>query len=244
MATLHDSDQGSNDASGTTLAAPAIDITTGDLIVVLVKYEGAVDASASVTFNQTVTDTGSSANKANANGDLNARLFYARATTTGTIVATMNTPGSRPFRITHVYSLTPAGGTVLNFDVEAVAGEGNTAAPTTSAASVSAAGAAVAGFGYYNSKDTSAGTGWTVLPGLTTSAAGSEYRFPTGAGSITGDCTIIGASPWAAVMLAFKQESAGGGGQVNARNGIALSGISAINGIAKSSISHINGLTI
>ncbi len=48
---------------------------------------------------------------------------------------------------------------------------------------------------------------------------------------------------WFGVIATYKA-AAGGGAQVNARNGIALSGITAINGIAKTGISAINGRTI
>jgi len=72
---------------------------------------------------------------------------------------------------------------------------------------------------------------------------GAEYYVASGSSQTllwnqtdSGSNWIIG---WVAVRAA-----GGAGGQVNQRDGINLSGISAINGITKSGISAINGLTI
>jgi hypothetical protein len=130
--TFNDADLASNDSSGTALACAAVTVTAGDLVVLFGKHEGAVDASASVSWDQTVNEQGSIANRAHANTDLNGRIWYGRATASGTIVGTLNTPGSRAFRKVHVYTFTPTAGQKLVFDVEAASGSGTSSSGTTS----------------------------------------------------------------------------------------------------------------
>jgi hypothetical protein len=207
--TFNDADLASNDSSGTALACAAVTVTAGDLVVLFGKHEGAVDASASVSWDQTVNEQGSIANRAHANTDLNGRIWYGRATASGTIVGTLNTPGSRAFRKVHVYTFTPTAGQKLVFDVEAASGSGTSSSGTTSAASNAGAGCAVAGFSYYGSVVSStAGSGWTGQLGAANAAAYSQYRILTSGGSITGDCAIGGGGiEWVAQMLAFVEQA-------------------------------------
>jgi hypothetical protein len=208
--TFHAAALAEDASSGTALASATVAVTAGDGVLVWCKYEGAVDTGTNVTFNQSVTLTGSGSNKANSNNDLNGRWFYAKASASGTIVATMNTPGSRPFRAVHCYTFTPTSGQELVFDVASAGGEGNGAVLAISGGTMSVAGSgcAVGGFAYYSSISTTAGSGWTVgLGGATTSCA-SEYRILSASGSIDCNATENVGAVWAAIGLAMKEQTA------------------------------------
>jgi hypothetical protein len=215
MATFNDADLGTADGSGTAIAATAVNVAAGDLVVLFGKYEGAVDAGASASWDQTVNEQGSIANKNHANNDLNGRMWYGRATSSGTIVGTLNTPAGRAFRKVHVLTFTPAASKKLVFDVEGTAGTGSTDTSTTSAASNTGNGCAVASFAYYGSVSSTEGAGWTPGVGATTQSAFSEYRLLTGAGSITGNCTTTGGGiEWTAQMIAFVEQADAGAGSM------------------------------
>jgi len=193
MASLHDADVATNDASGTSLSAPAIDVTIGDLLIAGVKNEGGQQ-------NLAYVDSGAGTPRLSvaapytfhvANTDLSGAIFWGIALASGTITLRFNLGAARAFRKIGVYSFTPAFGFGFRLGRSASSQQLATAAPSSGAAV--AAGQCVAiGFHHlYGSRDFTPGTGWSEAAAFNiTSAQASEYQTPTTGGSLTADGTL------------------------------------------------------
>lgn len=213
MATLHDTALGSNDASGTSLATTdALAVTTGDLIFVIAKWEGAAGSTASVTDGTNSYST-ANAQLAHGNGDMQMQTFYAIAASSGTINPTVGLSSARPYRKILAYSVTPAGGQEFTTVGNVAAATGTGAAVSSGSASATAAGFAGVGVTYYATDSLAAGSGWTIPAEFSAdSALKSEYQLQTGAGSLTGDGTSVVAGAFIAQMAIFNESASGGGG--------------------------------
>jgi hypothetical protein len=183
------------------LAASAIAVTINDLLWVVAGHEGAPDATINVTWDQAVTNTGTLTIQNYSNGDMSGTIFYARATTTGTITATLNT-ASRTFRAMVVGSETPDSGKILTFD-KSVAAQGVSTTPSAGSASPAGAGFAVAGGKLYGSQACTAGSGWTEV-GTNGIAIFAETRRPPDTSSISGNWTMA-LEDWVAHMAIFQE---------------------------------------
>ncbi len=209
MATLNDTANGSNDASGTVLATDdALNVTAGDLIVLLAKCEGAT-TTVTGSDGQGNTYLTARAFLEHSNGDLSGAILYAIASSTGTITPTATYGAARPFRIVSAYSFSLGAGKTgwALGNTNAAQGTASTAL-NAGAASATDTGVAVAAGHLYGSRVLTAGTGWTIPAEFSSSAAQvSEYRLITGAGSITGDGTLSGVVDWVAQVAIFTETS-------------------------------------
>ena len=214
MATLHDTAQGSNDASGTSLATTdALTVSTGDLIFVICKWEGASGSTASVTDGTNSYSTANVQLQHPTNVDMQMQTFYAIAASSGTVNPTVGLTSARPYRKILAYSVTPAGGQQFTTVGNVNAATGNGAAPSSGAASATAAGFAGVGFTFYSTETFTAGSGWTVPAEFAAdSALKSEYQLQSGSGSLTGDGTAFIAGDYVAQIAIFNESASGGGG--------------------------------
>src|SRR5690349_21221448 len=133
MATLHDTALGADTNNASTLStADTLTVTTGDLVVAALKWEGANGAT--VTFDTgAATPTFTAANAAEfhaANGDLSGASAYWTATSSGSVTVRSVLSGNRPFRVLKVYAVTPAGGTSLALDAVTSAQQNATTSPS------------------------------------------------------------------------------------------------------------------
>lgn len=207
MAALQDTAKGLDDTSGTALATTdALAVTAGGLIVLLPKCEGATTTVAGSD------SQGNTYNVANAflehsNGDLSGAILWAIASATGTINPTATYGAARSFRIVSAYSFTlGAGKTGWALDAVNAAQGTSSSAASAGAASATDSGVAVAAFHLYGSRVLTAGAGWSIPAEFSSSAAQvSEYRLPTGAGSITGDGTLSSVVDWVAQLAIFRE---------------------------------------
>ena len=212
MASFHDIDTASNDGAGTSLAAPGIDVTAGDLVCVFGKWEGAADSGATVSYAGVTVNNQADGPTINrtagaASGDLSQRCWYGKAASTGTLTATLNT-ASRPFRKIVAASATPAASTELVFDASNTA-QGQSTTPSAGNVTNAGAGFAFASFGEYSTVVLTAGTDWTVGIGNPVgSSLVTEYRALTTGGTITCNGTTGSSDPdWTAIGIAFKEQS-------------------------------------
>ena len=106
---------------------------------------------------------------------------------------------------------TPAGGMSFTADTPGHAiAEGNATTYSSGALSITDAGAASAFFATYQIAGVTQGSGWTETYDADT--AYSEYRLPSGAGSITGDASTAVADRFVAGILHTIEVTSGGGG--------------------------------
>jgi hypothetical protein len=214
MATLHDTALADNSASGTTLAtADALAVTSGDLVILIAKWEGSNGVAASAdTGASTPTFSVAQAVVNHTNNDLHGAIFYWLATSTGTVNPRLVFDSGRAWRTVKAYSFTPTGGMTFQLDGAGAAAQGSSVDPSAGSASASGAGAAVMGAQCYFAPTPTAGSGWTVPAEFTSSDLLSEYRLPSGSGSITGNISSNGQSgDWIAQMAIFLEVAAGGG---------------------------------
>lgn len=216
MATLHDTALGSNDASGTSLGtADTLAVTTGDLIFVIAKWEGAAGSTASITDGTNSYSTANAQLQHPTNVDMQQQTFYAIAAGSGSITPTLGLSSARVYRQIRAYSVTPAGGASFTTVGNVNAATGNGAAPSSGAASATAAGFAGVGFTFYSTETFTAGSGWTVPAEFASdSALKSEYQLQSGSGSLTGDGTAFIAGDYVAQIAIFNESGGGGGGSV------------------------------
>lgn len=224
--TFHDADYGTNDSSGTSLATPAIDVTSGDMIVCGLKWEGTATVTAGVTYSQSgggsVTNTGNTTvgNHTVGGGDLHGQVFYARATSTGTVTATFTLSGGAPYRIIACMTFTPAAGQSLSFDGSvgptnfASSGTGSTL--QTASRTISAAGFSATFAAKYGSTGSSAPTNWVVPTALDVgSALSADYRLQATSANYVGEITLLTSTPETVLTrVDFIESAAGGGGTV------------------------------
>lgn len=207
MAALRDTAKGSNDVTGTSLAtADALNVVAGDLIVLCAKCEGATTTVEGLD-GQSNSYVPGNAFFEHSNGDLSGATLFAIASATGTITPTAVYGGSRPFRIVSAYSISlGAGKTGWALDAVNAAQGTSSSAASAGAASATDSGVAVAAFHLYGSRVLTAGAGWSIPAEFSSSAAQvSEYRLPTGVGSITGDGTLSSVVDWVAQLAIFRE---------------------------------------
>ena len=171
--------------------------------------------------------------------------FFSVANTSTSIATVTLTCSAGSYAAFDIFEITSPGGTPTLDSTGSGSGDGTarTATCTTVAANCSV----FAGTTHYTG-DAVVDSGYTEMytyGAINTAYHYGEYLIDAGA---AGAKTLNFEEPdtsdgWSIAIAAYAPFSAGGG-VVNARNGIALSGISAINGITKTGISHINGLTI
>lgn len=215
--TLHDTAIGTDDNTNTSVStADALAVTAGDLVVAGFKCEDAMPSGVTV-----VIDTGASTpaftlayplTAHSGNNELCGAVGYWIATSTTTVTVRATTSNTRSFKILKAYSFTPTAGQTFAYDTGAQNPQATTTAASSGAASATASGVAVGFFPAYGSINLTPGTGWAEAAEFNlTDSQPSEYRFPTGAGSITADGTV-GAQELLSTLVIFKEISAGGGG--------------------------------
>lgn len=220
MSTLNDTALGTNDGSGTTLSTgDALNVTAGDLVVVGVKWEGATTTASIDTGASTPTFTDANAiynmSSGIASGDMSGVVKYWIATSTGTVTPRVVLGAARTFRKIKAYSFTPAGGTTLELgNVAAEEDPSLLTALSLGPISATAAGVATVFVQMYGTRSLTPGSGWSEATEFNISDAQvTEYRLPTGSGSLTGDGTLSATVDYIGQMAIFNEVALGGGAQ-------------------------------
>src|SRR5262245_62017106 len=114
MTTIVGADRGA-DYTGTGLEhrRGAIACQANDWFIAFGKWEGANGSSATLSANQSTSQTGSTAVVDHSGNDLHGRGFYGQIDSGSSIILTLNLPGSRPYAGVHGDVFRPAGGQVL-----------------------------------------------------------------------------------------------------------------------------------
>jgi len=196
-ATFHDSADGADDNSGTVLSCDdTLAVTAGDIVVVGFKWEGANGATATIDTGDStpVFSVGRAQEFHAVAADLSGGTWYWKATSTGTVTVRATLDAARTFRRMQVHSHTPQAGTTLVLGNTASAQQTGVSDASSGNANTVGAGLAVGFALLYGSRNIAPGTGWTEpteFESLSLSV-GSQYQFPTGAGTIASECSWTG----------------------------------------------------
>ena len=212
MATLHDTALGSGSGTSTS-TADALSVTAGDLVCAMVKWESGNGLTCTVDTGAS-TPTFATANAKYLSVGTNdhcGQTFYWTATSTGTVTVRASFDGSGSFIELQAYSFTPdSGGNTFVLSDAAVA-EGSSNSPSSGSVTVDAAGVAIGSFSLYASATLTPGTGWSQPAELQSSnSLMTEYRLPSGSGTVTADGTVSGAPEWIAQGASFEEVTGGG----------------------------------
>lgn len=199
-----------DDSSGTTLLLPATNHIAGNLLVVLIKYEG---TSTTLSVSDTAGNAYTGLTQANhSNNDLHTRIFYAKNITgNASNVVTVTWGAARTFRhvTVHQYSGANQG---APFDQEN-SGQGNsgTAMSTGNVTTMSPSEMMVAIAGEYSPQNYTAGTNWTIRtdfnPELGAGGTATEDRSVNVIGTYNATMTQSNSVEWIMSLATFKAAS-------------------------------------
>lgn len=190
-----------------TVDAFSLNCTTGNLLVVFVKHEG---ASTSLSISDTAGNTYTPLTyRSHSNGDLHGQIFYAKNITgNASNVIRVTCSASRSYiRIyAHQYS---GADTSSPFDQENWGQGSGTSLSTSNITTTFANEVLVAGAGEYNIGNYTAGTNYTErldLNGLTGGAAvgATEDRIVSATGTYNATMTVSTSDAWILLVASFK----------------------------------------
>lgn len=190
-------------------------VGAGNLIVLLLKYEGATTTSSVSDGTSSLTAL---TEKAHSNDDVRCRIFYLLSANSGNKTYTVTLGAARDWWRVHVWEFAHGGS--ISFDTEPSGGGGAGTGTSASSGNMTTTGTselAIAMYGEYSASTLSS----LAINGQ--AADGSISDDPLGTltaswyeifgGTFTGAATVTlsGSSAWVVVAAAFKEAAAGGG---------------------------------
>jgi hypothetical protein len=144
-------------------------------------------------------------------------VYFWIAIATGTINPRFTLGVAKDFREIRAVSITPAAGkTFVLGNVNAADGPSLATAISAGTAAATGAGVGFTAIALNGSRTITPGSGWTEPAELNTSiSAHAQYQLISGAGTITGDCTLSSAVEWVEQLALFMEVAlAAGPGEV------------------------------
>ncbi len=185
--------------SGSSIATSAsITVAVGDCVHVGVKYEG---GTTTCTVADGLGNTYNQLDKTNhSGGEPELAVFECIVTTGGTCTPTATLGAARTYRTIMAHFFSPTAGTSFSSDSPGFKNaQGTSSTPSTGSYSPTDAGPASCFVATYVAAGGTQGSGWTETYDADTGYG--EYRILTGAGSITGNCTMDSADRWVATAI-------------------------------------------